>query len=155
MSCPQPGIVAHPPLLAHRPLLAHPPLLVCHRSQARITPSYSNNETLALSKRTESTSGSSPHWTTYVFGISAMMWGLNGLIMQHVAHRLNVAKWEAEKREKREKAEEDRPLKEEVDGLRRQVWVLAGRIVELERENAKLRCDVTDLQGVALDNTRS
>lgn len=32
-----------------------------------------------------------------------MVWGLNGPIMQHVAHRLNVAKWEAEKREKREK----------------------------------------------------
>ncbi|KAJ6153115.1 hypothetical protein N7497_007434 [Penicillium chrysogenum] len=87
----------------------------------------------------ESTSGSSLHWTTYLFGISAMVWGLNGLIM------LNAAKWEAEKKKNNEKAEGDRTLREEVDRLRGQVWALTGRIVDLERANDVLLKDITTL----------
>ena len=80
--------------LPHPVLVAHQPLLVCHKSQARITPSYSNNETLALSKRGES--GSFPHWTTHLYGVAAIAWGFHGAVVQQAAHRLNVSKWEAE-----------------------------------------------------------
>ncbi|KAJ6187209.1 hypothetical protein N7519_002117 [Penicillium mononematosum] len=90
----------------------------------------------ALSKRGETTSGSSPHWTTHLYGGAAFLWGLHGLIMQQAAHRLNVTKWEEEKKEKAAKAAEETQLQKEVRALRGQVSALTERIVALESANA-------------------
>ncbi|KAJ9482910.1 hypothetical protein VN97_g10517 [Penicillium thymicola] len=57
-------------------MVANLPLLVCYKSQARKTPSYSNNEALVFRKRGETSPESSPHWTTYLFGITVVVWGL-------------------------------------------------------------------------------
>lgn len=131
--------------------VAHRPLLVCHKSQARKTPSYSNNETLALNKRGESSSGSSPHWSTHLYGVCAIVWGFHGAVMQQAAHWLNTSKWEAEKREKAAKANEERSLQTQVQELRQQVLALTSRILAVERTNAELERDITMLQKVALD----
>ncbi|KAJ5255089.1 hypothetical protein N7505_010240 [Penicillium chrysogenum] len=55
---------------------SNPNVIIWHARMGTTPTSFA-----ALSKLTESTSGSSLHWTTYLFGISAMVWGLNGLII--------------------------------------------------------------------------
>ncbi|OQE77776.1 hypothetical protein PENNAL_c0058G07263 [Penicillium nalgiovense] len=112
----------------------------------------------ALSRRGETSSGSSPHWTTHLYGVCAIVWGLHGLVMQQAAHRLNVAKWDEEKREKAAKAAAERTLRHEVEELRGHVSALENRIVsveaanaKLESKNAKLEREVTALQKVVLD----
>jgi hypothetical protein len=101
-------VAAITPTIRFRPfLVAHRHLKVCYQSQAGETPSYTNNETLVLSKHGETSSGSSPHWTTHLYGVTAIVWGFHGAVMQQAAHRLNIAKWEEEKREKPAKARED------------------------------------------------
>jgi hypothetical protein len=56
--------------------------------------------------------------------------------MQQAAHRLNVTKWEAEKKEKADKAAEETRLQQEVRALRGQVSALTEKIVALESANA-------------------
>ncbi|KAJ5846765.1 hypothetical protein N7534_010434 [Penicillium rubens] len=64
----------------------------------------------ALNKRGETTSGASIHWTTHLYGVAAILWGFHGAVMQQASHWLNASKWEAEKREKAEKAKNEQPL---------------------------------------------
>ncbi|KAJ5978163.1 hypothetical protein N7501_001505 [Penicillium viridicatum] len=101
----------------------------------------------ASSKRGETTSGSSPHWTTYLYGMTAIAWGLHGAVMQQLAHRLNVSKWKAEKAEKKKKKEKpEQQLQDEVRDLRGQVTALTASVNALESANAELERRVTELQ---------
>ncbi|KAJ5706142.1 hypothetical protein N7536_001831 [Penicillium majusculum] len=113
--------------------------------------SGSSSASAALNKRGESSSGSSPHWSTHLYGVCAIVWGFHGAVMQQAAHWLNTSKWEAEKREKAAKANEERSLQTQVQELRQQVLALTSRILAVERTNAELERDITMLQKVALD----
>ncbi|KAJ5869436.1 hypothetical protein N7455_004377 [Penicillium solitum] len=113
--------------------------------------SGSSSASAALNKRGESSSGSSPHWSTHLYGVCEIVWGFHGAVMQQAAHWLNTSKWEAEKREKAAKANEERSLQTQVQELRQQVLALTSRILAVERTNAELERDITMLQKVALD----
>jgi hypothetical protein len=119
----------------HAQIAAPLALRICYKSQAGKTPSYTNNETLVLSKHAETSSGH-PHIRPHTFTAELQLWGFHGLIMQQAAHRLNVTKWEAEKKEKADKAAEETRLQQEVRALRGQVSALTEKIVALESANA-------------------
>ncbi|KAJ5932931.1 hypothetical protein N7516_007420 [Penicillium verrucosum] len=134
--------------------------MVYYKFQARKTPSYSNNEALVF-KRGEPSPGSSPHWTTYVFGATGVVFGVNGVIISHVAHNFNVKKLEEEQREKKEKEEKEEEeakkednmekLRDELRELHSYIFNQYPRISAVEGEIARLTKEVVLLQRVLLD----
>ncbi|KAJ5842664.1 uncharacterized protein N7525_000405 [Penicillium rubens] len=69
--------------------------------------SGSSSASGALNKHGENTPGASLHWTTHLYGVAAIVWGLHSLIMQQATYWFNIAKREEEKRGKAAKARED------------------------------------------------
>ncbi|KOS41597.1 hypothetical protein ACN38_g7519 [Penicillium nordicum] len=100
-------------------MVANRPLLVCYKFQARKTPSYSNNEALVF-KRREPSPGSSPHWTTYVFGATGVVFGVNGVIISHVAHNSTLKSWRKNNGRRRKKRKRRRRRR------RRTIWRSSG-----------------------------
>ncbi|KAJ5214752.1 hypothetical protein N7449_001921 [Penicillium cf. viridicatum] len=105
------------------------------------------SECAVLTKHDQPSSAASPHWSTHLYGIAGIVWGLHSLCVQEATYWFNSAKWDEEKKEKAEKAKSNSGMRE----LQVKNETLTKRIETLERVYPKVAREVTALQRAVLE----
>ncbi|KAJ5608590.1 hypothetical protein N7537_005209 [Penicillium hordei] len=103
-------------------------------------------ESAVFTKRDQGSSAASPHWSTHLYGVSGIIWGLHSLCMQEATYWFNSAKWEEEKKEKAARAAAKEKSDSHMRALEVEYNASTERIEILEEANSTIAREATALR---------